>query len=115
MFNPGADRVDDTADAPIPRQDSRTILVEVLVNTTQAAGPVGTSRVSAKTWITGEATRMMVVGEIREGIRITDFAKELKERMDKAAKVDRSLHPVGWLYIKNQLPDWGLWPIKSIK
>jgi hypothetical protein len=46
---------------------------------------------------------------------ISHFAQLLEKSMDAAAKTDRSIRPVGWRYIKNQLPKWSLWPVESIK
>ena len=69
----------------------------------------------AGTWIVQEARRMKAAGEISDGIKITDLAKELERRMKAAAAIDRSLRAVGWRYIKNMLPVWGCWPVSSIK
>jgi hypothetical protein len=67
---------------------------------------------STKIWVISEVGRMKAAGEIPEGIRITNFAKQLEARMRKAAENDKSLRPAGWRHIKNQLPSWNLWPIK---
>jgi hypothetical protein len=64
-------------------------------------------------WIQAEAARMKAAGELREDLRITDFAKLLWKRLKAAAKADESLRAVDWRHIKNNLPDWGLWPISS--
>ncbi|MBR0742104.1 hypothetical protein JQ581_34725 [Bradyrhizobium liaoningense] len=69
----------------------------------------------AAAWITGEATRMKVANEIPENIKITHFAQELERRMRKTALSDKSLRPIGWRSIKNELRNWGLWPITTIK
>ena len=69
---------------------------------------------STKTWITAEVKRMKIAGEIRPGIKITYFARELKRRMDKAVRAGTVKKSVGWKYIKDCLPRWGLWPISSI-
>ena len=58
---------------------------------------------------------MKTAGEIPPDIRITDFARELENRMLKAAATDKSIRPIKWRSIKNELRDWGLWPIDSIK
>jgi hypothetical protein len=72
----------------------------------------------AKGWIAAEARRMKVAGEL-SGIGITDFAKELARRMKEEAGKKEPLHPVKrpvkWTYIKNKLPDWGLWPVSCIE
>ena len=64
-------------------------------------------------WIGAEVARMKVAGELREDLRITDFAKLLEKRLRTAAKADQSLRAVRWQHIKNSLPDWGLWPVSS--
>jgi hypothetical protein len=68
----------------------------------------------AKVWIVAEARRMKAAGEIPPDIRITAFAHELEGRMQKAAEKDRRIRPVKWTYIKNNLRDWGLWPVSCI-
>ena len=67
---------------------------------------------TTKGWVEGEVRQMKADGEIPS--RITDFAKALEARMQTAALLDRSIRPVSWRYIKNQLPVWGLWPIDRI-
>jgi hypothetical protein len=69
----------------------------------------------AGAWIAQEASRMKAAGEISDGIKITDLARELERRMKAAAAVDRSFRAVKWGYIKNKLPEWGLWPVSSIQ
>ena len=69
----------------------------------------------AGAWIAAEAKRMKAADEIPPGIGITDFARELERRMRKAAATNKSLRPIKWRSIKNKLPEWGLWPITSIK
>jgi hypothetical protein len=78
-------------------------------------GRKSTAKSAAKDWIAAEAKRLKAAGEVNQGTRITDFAKLLVDRMDKAHETDKSIRPVGSPYIKNMLPDWGLWPITSIK
>ena len=68
----------------------------------------------AGAWIAVEAKDMKKTGKIPSDIKITDFAKKLERRMKAAANVDRSIRPVKWTYIKNKLPEWGLWPISLI-
>lgn len=69
----------------------------------------------AGAWIAAEAGRMKAANEIPPDIRITDFARELARRMDKAATSDRSLSPIKSRSIEKKHRDWGLWPITSIK
>ena len=69
----------------------------------------------AGAWIAAEAKRMKDANEISPDIGISDFARELKRRMDRAAACDKSLRPIQWRSIKNKLPEWGLWPVTSIK
>ena len=67
-------------------------------------------------FVTEEARRMKAAGEIDKKIKITAFAKELANRMKVAHnRGDQSIKPVGYLYIKNMLRQWGLWPIEAIK
>ena len=35
--------------------------------------------------------------------------------MGKAADSNKSIRAVKWGYIKNNLREWGLWPVSSIK
>ena len=69
----------------------------------------------AAAWVAAEASRMKAANEIPPDIRITDFARELARRMDKAATSDRSIRPIKSRSIEKKLRDWGLWPITSIK
>jgi hypothetical protein len=69
----------------------------------------------AAAWIAVAARQMKKDGKIPQNIKITDFAKELERRMKAAAAVERSLRGVKWGYIKNKLPEWGLWPVSSIR
>jgi hypothetical protein len=64
-------------------------------------------------WVIGEARRMKRVGEIPT--KITCFAKELAHRMDAAAAKDKSIRPVSWQHIKNNLRGWGCWPASRIE
>jgi hypothetical protein len=82
---------------------SKMIAIRVAI----PAGPDPTKR-----WIAAEVERMTQDGKIPAGISITEFARLLAGRMQKAAKADSSIHPVGWGHIKNMLPGLGLWPIK---
>ena len=69
----------------------------------------------ASVWISAEAKRMKDSKEIPPDIRISEFARKLASRMKKAAHSDRSLRPIKSKSIENQLRNWGLWPIASIK
>ena len=64
----------------------------------------------AGAWIAAEASRMKAANEIPPDIRITDFARELARRMDKAATSDRSFRPIKSRSIEKKLRDWALWP-----
>jgi len=68
----------------------------------------------AGAWVAAEASRMKAANEIPPDIRITDFARELATRMDKAAASNRSIRPIKSRSIESKLRDWGLWPITSI-
>jgi hypothetical protein len=69
----------------------------------------------AAAWIAAEASRMKAANEIPPDIRITDFARELARRMDKAATSDRSIRPIKSRSIEKKLRDWALWPTSFIK
>jgi hypothetical protein len=69
--------------------------------------------VASARWIAAEARHMKGTGQIPS--RITDFAKELAQRMDKAADSDRSLRRLKWQSIRNRLHEWKLWPETLIK
>ena len=69
----------------------------------------------AGAWIAAEAKRMKDANEISPDIGISDFARELERRLQKAATTNKSLRPIKWRSIKNKLPEWGLWPVTSIK
>jgi hypothetical protein len=77
--------------------------------------PTTTTPTGAGVWIKAEAARLKAAGKISDGMRITHMAKLLEKRLKAAAVADRSLRPVSWRHIKNCLPDWGLWPVSSIK
>jgi hypothetical protein len=69
----------------------------------------------AGAWIAAEAKRMKDANEISPDIGISDFARELEGRMQKAATTNKSLRPIKWRSIKNKLREWGLWQVTSIK
>ena len=75
----------------------------------------GAKGVVTKDWITAEVKNMKADGEILPDIKISDFARELEQRMEKAVRVGTVKKSVGWKYIKDCLPRWDLWPISSIK
>src|SRR5262245_33529097 len=66
-------------------------------------------------WLYGAARRLKMAGKIPEDIGPQRFAKILGEEMRKAAKTVSTIKPVGWGHIKNNLKNWGLWPISRIK
>jgi hypothetical protein len=69
----------------------------------------------AGAWMAVEAKRMKDANEIPSKIRISEFARELEQRMARAAASDKSVRPIKAKSIENMLRDWGLWPIASIK
>jgi hypothetical protein len=68
------------------------------------------AKTPAKQWVPAEVARMKAAGEIPQ--RITDLAVMLAKRMEKAAKTDKTLKPVGAAHIKNKLRSWACWPIR---
>jgi hypothetical protein len=64
-------------------------------------------------WMAAEARRMKEAGEIPP--TISEFARELERRMDKAADTDRSIRRLKWKSIRNVLGKLGLWPPTLIK
>jgi hypothetical protein len=85
-------------------------------NRIEPSPPVGTApakrSMTTKSWIEAEIRQMKADGEIPA--KITDFAMVLETRMETAAGLNRSIRPVSWRHIKNQLPLWGFWPIDRI-
>ena len=69
----------------------------------------------AGVWIAAEARRLKAAGELLPDIRISEFARKLERRMQTAANTDKSLRPIKWKSIENELRKWGFWPIDSIK
>jgi hypothetical protein len=59
-------------------------------------------------WIAAEIERMRP-DEIPA--TITELARELAHRMDKAAKINRAVRPIKARSIENRLREWGLWPV----
>jgi hypothetical protein len=76
---------------------------------TKSKTPAEPEPTTAQGWIAAEARRMKIADEIPA--TITGFARALEKRMTAA----RHNRPVGWKYIKNNLPKWGLWPKSEIK
>jgi len=74
-------------------------------------------RITAKNWITVEAQRLKRLDKIPAGISKTDFAKMLAGNLKAAAVGDPSIsvHSGSWKYIRNNLSDWGVWPIRVIE
>jgi hypothetical protein len=64
---------------------------------------------ASKEWITAEVQQMKLAGEIPP--TITELAQELERRMEKAERAGIVKKSVGWLHIKNKLPEWGLWTL----
>jgi hypothetical protein len=100
---------------PEPTAQPEAIEKETSQPTTPETKPKDETKISTKTWITAEARGMKADGLIPAGILITDFAKMLAGRMEKAARSNPRIHPVRWSHIKNELPQWDLWPINKIK
>jgi hypothetical protein len=90
---------------------SSTHLSALLPNESRENGKV----TGAGQWITAEVRRMRAANEIPPNIRISALARYLERRMLKAAATGKFLRPITWRSIKNKLPEWGLWPITSIK
>jgi hypothetical protein len=62
-----------------------------------------------------EGKKLTPKQEARLGaLRPTDFAKALKDRMRRAAKIDDSVRPVRMEHLRNQLVAWGYWPLSHI-
>jgi len=83
----------------------------------QEGEPVKVRHVTAKQWITLEAQRLKRMDLIPPGMTKTKFAKLLAANMDFANQYDISIQirPVKWPHIKNNLENWGLWPISAIQ
>jgi hypothetical protein len=71
--------------------------------------------VATPAWIRAELIELLKTKAIPEDIRIGDLSELLSKRMHAAAETNKWLHPVGWEHIKNNLSDWELWPLKTIK
>lgn len=78
-------------------------------------------RILSVDWITAEAKQLKRTGKVPADIERgghgakKEFARLLATNMIKAAKTDRSIHPVTWKYIRNHLLAWRLWPISVIE
>jgi hypothetical protein len=79
--------------------------------------PVAGPPTDTGAWIAAEARRMKTAGKDFYGgskpIK-SNFAKTLAKQMDKAARSGKSIHPVGWRHIYNNLQTWDLWPTSKI-
>ena len=85
--------------------------VRVTVRQEEPAG----NQTATAAWLSVAAKTMKDAGEISAEITKSGFARELEEKMRRAARVDHSIRPVGWRHIKNMLRVWGLWPISAIR
>jgi hypothetical protein len=94
----------------VPEEDVLAVLPAAMI-----ADPVVATVSATGAWVINMVKRKKAVGEIPANIRITAFAKLIHGWMGKMAKSDATVPRVGWKYIKNSLPAWGLWPISSIK
>jgi hypothetical protein len=94
----------------------RLIAPPSVENRIEPSPPISTApaeqSITTQSWIEVEISQMKADGTIPA--KITDFAKALEGRMETAAGLNRSIRPVSWRYIKNQLPVWGFWPIDRI-
>ena len=106
------------AESPATQSDESAIADPVLAANAPAAEKVvllPAERQKTKPWVTNEAKQMKKDDEIPADIGISEFARELASRMRDAAKIDRSVRPVKWTYLKNHLSEWDLWPVSKIK
>jgi hypothetical protein len=74
-----------------------------------------TKPLSTPAWMIAEARRLKATGKISEGTRKTEFAKLLAQKMGKAVKNGEVKKSLAYRSIRNELCNWGLWPISSIK
>jgi hypothetical protein len=63
-------------------------------------------------WIMEELARMRTKGEVSADTRITSLARELEQRMHRAARADDSIRPIKQRSIANMLRNLRLFPIK---
>jgi hypothetical protein len=68
---------------------------------------------SAKKWIEDDIKRLAGTGELTQYATQKALAEALATRMQAAADLDSSIHPVRWSYIANNLKRWGLWVERS--
>jgi hypothetical protein len=110
------DRAVAIRDNQIPPRWAKKLLRELASRIETPSQPVSTApaeqSTTTKSRIEAEIRQMKTDGKIPA--KVTDFAKALKGRMETAARLNRSIRPVSWRYIKNQLPGWGFWPIDRI-
>jgi hypothetical protein len=102
-------------EGPGPASSAYGILVSREDTLALLPGEPSEELVASGRWIAAEAKRMKAADEIPQDIGITDLARELAQRMNKAAKTDPSIRPIKYVSIKNKLHEWGLWPVTSIK
>jgi hypothetical protein len=106
----------DNSDPPLEFDGIEYLLAEV-----EALLPLGADQVadggfeSTKTWIANDVRQMKADGEIPADIRVTDLARQLAQRMHKAAKTNPSIRPIKPRSIENILRRCGLWPVPSIR
>jgi hypothetical protein len=112
-----ADRQLPAADESEPGADESAIADPASAVSAPAEWQIAASikRQKTKPWVTDKAKQMKKDDEIPADIGISEFARELASRMRDAAKIDRSVRPVKWTYLKNHLLEWGLWPVSKIK
>ena len=102
------------------RPDKLTTAVGVAIESEvrPAEGTAGVSKkkpLSSAAWIAAELKRAIAANEIPPDITITDLSRMIAGRMQKAVGPNKPHRVIQWTSIKNKLPDWGLWPISSIK
>jgi hypothetical protein len=67
-------------------------------------------------WCCDQVRAWKAANKIREDIRISDLSKQLADELIKDFKADDTdtLRPLKWRYIKNELQNWGVWPLDRI-
>jgi hypothetical protein len=74
--------------------------------TPTGAKAAASNRVSTAAWCAAEAKLLKDAGEIHEGMRITEVAKLLEQRLGAAADIDKSRRRVKYPHIKNKGSSW---------
>jgi hypothetical protein len=72
------------------------------------------AKLVSKVWCVAEAKRLKFAGKLDSLKNKTALAKLLADGIRKAARTDSSLRSLTMRYIRNQLKNWGLWPIDRI-